>query len=102
MTLLSEGILVWTGLALIGVGVYAAATRQRLDRLGLALFVAGLGVTLLSSGLGDLARTPEGERVARVALAVALCQAVVFLGLATTAARRLRATHTGQLNRLRG
>ena len=102
MSLLADGILVWAGLALLGVGVYAATTRQRLDRLGLALFVAGLGVCLAACGLGDLAGTAQGERIARTALAVALAQAVVFLALSALSARRLRATHTEQLNRLRG
>lgn len=102
MIVFAEGILVWAGLALVGVGIAAAATRHRLDRLGLALFVAGLGVVLVAAGLGDLAGSPVGRRVARVALAVALLQSVVFLSLVTAVARRLRATHTGQLHRLRG
>lgn len=102
MTILAEGVLVWTGLALVGIGIAAAAIRHRLDRIGLAIFVAGLGVALVAAGLGDLAGSPAGARVARVALAVALLQCVVFLALVTAVARRLRATHTGQLHRLRG
>lgn len=102
MTILLDGVLVWTGLGLIGIAVAAASTRQRLDRLGLAFVVAGVGGALCAAGLGDLAGTPVGQRLARAALAIALAQGVLFLGLAAAAALRLRATRTEQLSRLRG
>ena len=92
-----------TGLLLIGVGLFGALTRRRLDVLPLGLFVAGLGVALLAASLGKLAGAPAvGAHVARCALALALAQVVVSLALARSAASRLRATRTEHLERLRG
>jgi hypothetical protein len=102
MTLLLEGVLVWTGLGLIGIAVAAASTRQRLDRLALAFVVAGTGAACVAAGLGDLSGSAVGQRLARAALVIALAQGVVLLGLAAAVASRLRATRTEQLNRLRG
>lgn len=103
MDLLYPLITVFTGLLLLGVGLFGALTRRRLDVLPAGLFIAGLGVAVFAAGLGDLGHAKiAGVHVARCALALALAQAVVFLALARVAATRLRATRTSDLERLRG
>jgi hypothetical protein len=103
MDLVYPLITVFTGLVLLGVGLFGALTRRRLDVLATGLYVAGLGVAVLAAGLGEIGNARiAGVHVARCALALALAQAVVFLALARVAATRLRASHTSDLERLRG
>jgi hypothetical protein len=92
-----------SGLLLFWAGLFAALSRRRLDALATGLFVAGMGVVLLSLGLGLLGGAPAtGARVARVTLAVSVAQAVAGLALARAAGARLRTARTDRLERLHG
>jgi FtsH-binding integral membrane protein len=103
METLSPLIPVLTGLVLLGVGLFGALTRRRLDVLPSGFYVAGLGIAILAAGLGDLGNARlAGVHVARCALGIATAQAIVFLVLARLAATRLRATRADDLERLRG
>lgn len=103
MELLYPLITVFTGLVLFGVGIFGALTRRRLDVLPAGLYIAGLGIAVFATGLGELGDARlAGVHVARCALALALAQAVVLLALARVSATRLRATHTSDLEQLRG
>ena len=92
-----------TGLLLVGIGLFTALPRRRLDVLARSLFVAGVGVAVLAAGLGSLSGAKQAAaHVARCALALSLAQAVISLALARAAAVRSRATRTHHLERLRG
>jgi hypothetical protein len=98
-----ELALALVGLLLFGIGVFAALARRRLDALHLGLFVAGVGVTLVAVAAGRLGGAPAvGAHTARLALGVALLQAISGLALARRTAAALRRTRTDELERLRG
>ena len=87
----------------MGVGLFGALTRRRLDILPMGLFVAGLGVALIAVGFGELTGARQvAAHVARCALGLAVVQAIVSLALARSAATRVGATTTDDLERLRG
>lgn len=94
---------VLTGLALLGIGLFGTLTRRRLDCVPTGLYIAGLGIAVFATGLGELGNARiAGVQVAACGLGIAIAQALVFLALARVVAVRHGATRTDDLEQLRG